>query len=389
MNKKKLRMIFTMADLTEELIHKDVGNLIKYLKITNKNKIETELAYLNNNKTFNDTQFVKFKKIKSFLVPFCRTHFINRNFPMLLNTIINAKKIDILMLFHLTNISALFGIIYKFINKRGKLYIKLDMDQRFFDYKPSKISYFLLNKFLENSDVISIESEEMHSGLTKKDKFYGVKIKDKLIKIPNAFDENYFKEQNIKIKDFSEKDNIILTIGRLGTFQKNTEMFLEVIKSLNLQDWKVYCVGTIEDSFQVIIESFFKENPSLKQSVFFTGPISDKKELFELYNRSKIFSLTSRFEGFATVFAEAIYFGNTVVTTNVNGAIEATDNNKLGYITNNCAQEFTEKLEYLINHQEILENNYLKLIPYARKKFTWSSVIKNDKFIELLGLKDE
>lgn len=387
MNNKTLRMIFTLNDFEKDMLHKSLVNIPKYLSLTN--NITAEVVYLHDNFEFKDTGRLKFRRFRSYLLPFFKKNIMNRNFMMILYLLKVARHTDILMLLHLTNVSAMFGFIYKFLNPKGKLYIKLDMDQNFFEYIPSHTSKTIIQRFLKISDLISIESQEMYNILISKDNLYGTCIKDKLIKIPNAFDDIYFKEQNIRIKEFHEKENIILTVGRLGTNQKNTELFLDILKTVNLKDWKVLLVGTIEKNFSDQIENFYIENPHLKERVTFLGSIANKQELFELYNKCRIFCLTSRFEGFATVFVEAIYFGNTVVTTNVNGAIEATDNNKLGYITNNCAQEFTEKLEYLINHQEILENNYLKLIPYARKKFTWSSVIKNDKFIELLGLKDE
>ena len=50
MNKKRLRMIFTLGDLTEDLLHKSLVNIPKYLKMTNYDKLFIEVAYLNEKK---------------------------------------------------------------------------------------------------------------------------------------------------------------------------------------------------------------------------------------------------------------------------------------------------------------------------------------------------
>ncbi|MCX6267617.1 MAG: glycosyltransferase family 4 protein [Bacteroidetes bacterium] len=62
------------------------------------------------------------------------------------------------------------------------------------------------------------------------------------------------------------------------------------------------------------MSDYFTKTPELKSRVFFHGSLG-RKELFELYNQSKIFCLPSRFEGFANVYSEAMFFRNAIVTT--------------------------------------------------------------------------
>jgi glycosyltransferase involved in cell wall biosynthesis len=109
-----------------------------------------------------------------------------------------------------------------------------------------------------------------------------------------------------------QKENVILTVGRIGTYQKNTESLLEGFAAAaeDFPDWTLRLVGTIDPEFLPYKEQFFEANPNLRDRVIFTGPIIDKSELMKEYENAKIFTLTSRYEGGnPNVFAEALSNG--------------------------------------------------------------------------------
>jgi glycosyltransferase involved in cell wall biosynthesis len=113
----------------------------------------------------------------------------------------------------------------------------------------------------------------------------------------------------------SQKEDIIVTAGRLGTFQKATEVLLDAFRLIaGSSGYQLHLAGAVEPAFRPRIEQFLKENPGLADRVIFHGSL-DRKELFELYNRSRIFCLPSRFEGMAVVLPEAMHYGNVIVTT--------------------------------------------------------------------------
>ena len=96
-------------------------------------------------------------------------------------------------------------------------------------------------------------------------------------------------------------------MGRIGNYEKNTDMILDAAKITDLKDWKIVLVGPMTDSFITkgtskyaeYVKQYFKDNPSLKEKVIFIGPEYDPKRLFEYYVKSRVFLLTSRSEGFA------------------------------------------------------------------------------------------
>ena len=156
----------------------------------------------------------------------------------------------------------------------------------------------------------------------------------------------------IKIKSFNEKENKIITVGRLGTKQKNTDMLLESLAHIDMAGWKFYFIGSVEPAFQSQIDEFYKNFPDKRGSVIFTGPIYDKQELWEHYNSAKVFVLTSRWESYGLVLVEARRFGCYLVSTDVGAARDLIGNNEYGeYVKQEDAAGLHQALQQIINQQ--------------------------------------
>lgn len=232
----------------------------------------------------------------------------------------NAYKIDILMQFHFSKETLVSGLCYKYLNKKGKLYIKCDgiywLDVILEKQIPGTFRYKAFHRLLKQVDKVSIELIEGYSRLLN-NKYCGVSLRDKSVLMPNGFDEDYFSSLEMKEYVFSEKENIILTVGRIGDENKNTNFLLKALEDVDMGNWKVYFVGQILSTFKSRIENFFLSYPAKRDSVFFLGPIYDKRELWSYYNRSKVFVLTSKSESYGLVLNEAKRFRNFIVSTNV------------------------------------------------------------------------
>jgi len=292
-----------------------------------------------------------------------------------------SKSIDILNLFHFKKDHLLYFLLYKTLNPKGKSYIKLDMDILFFkDYNAFLYSKYSLKNYLlkaitkwifQLTDVFSVETEEARLYLLR---IYP-ELEQKLICIPNGVD-NLYLEEEIKLRSWEEKENIIITVGRIGTFQKNTELFLEALKDVDLGSWKVYIMGPVEASFQAYIDTYFTKNPLLAEKILFMGNITDRKELFEWYNQAKVFCLTSRWESFGIVFTEALYFGNYIITSPISSAAYITDYGKYGTIAESDVLEFSKAIQKGINPGFLTTQRYEEIRNFSKKNFTWTGIIK-------------
>lgn len=301
----------------------------------------------------------------------------------------NAKRIDFLNLIHPHSDNYIFGLVYKWINKKGFLYLKMDIQDSFKQvdlfrqYRikgqfqgPLNLFYFylmkkIINIFFKKVDLISAESKELVDFIKKK----YPQLRDKMVYIPNGVDDFYIKK---KIKDvgFDEKSNIILTVGRIGTEQKSNEVLLEAVSKIkDLKNWKILLAGPIEKSFKVYMQQFFQYHPNLKDKIFLIGKI-ERKKLYEYFQKSKIFCLTSAWESFGLVLVEAGYFGNFIVSTDLSSSRDITDNGKLGQLFPiGDSTQLAFELEKLINDEDILKKNYNKIKKHIDENFNWSLII--------------
>ncbi len=286
----------------------------------------------------------------------------------------NAKNIDVLHIFHVTMSSVIYAYTYKYYNPKGKIYLKLDCSHKLVEriLKLNRITYDLLNKFLNKIDLISVEQQSIFLNL----KELLPNQQHKMINLPNGIDYDYLNSINIKY-DYSLKENIILNVARIGAEEKNTKMLLEAFASIDeeiREDWKLILIGPIEEEFKSYIDNFFYENPELEEKVIFKGNIEQRKELYEYYLKAKIFSLTSDFESFGIAFVEAAALGDIIIATDVGIAKEIVikDNGRL--VPPKDKEALKGALEEYIKREDFKE---LSKFTYelCKDRFDWNKLI--------------
>lgn len=285
-----------------------------------------------------------------------------------------AKDIDILQIFHVTLYSVCYAFMYKKLNPKGKIYLKLDCSHKLIERIQSlnKIEYLFLNKYLDKVDLISAEQKVLFKELQK----LLPKQKHKFINIPNGVDYEYLKNKNVNY-DYKRKENIILSVTRVGAEEKNTEMLLEAFSKINNIEslgWKLRIVGPIEEGFKEHIKNFYFKNPKMKNIIEFTGEINDREKLFREYEKSKIFSLTSKFESFGIAFVEAASLGNVIVSTDVGIARELINEGNGVVVRIGEAEELCKKLEEYILCED-LEKYSLATYKICKENFHWDKII--------------
>lgn len=247
----------------------------------------------------------------------------------------NAKKIDCLNLYHLDLETYFYSLVYKHYNKKGKIFLELDADERiseFFEPASRKgilkstnnirpLKRVIFNGLVKRADYIAAEANKIYDYLISKGNNM---LNRKLFLNPYGINtEELRKNINPDIK----KENIVLTVGRIGDYQKNNEMLLDAIKKLEtINGWKFYFVGPIEKGFQKNINDFFANYPEIKNKVLFTGEVNDRNKLCEYMQSSKVFCLTSRYESWGIVLAEAAFYNCYIISTDVGCAKDVLEN---------------------------------------------------------------
>ena len=301
-----------------------------------------------------------------------------------------ARKIDVLYLLHISPDSMYKMLAYRLGGGKGKIYLKLDLGIYAKDGKDllkwENMSLFLKTVhffFKPLPDVYTVETRRSYARL--QNSYYGDLIeKGKLFRLPNGFDPEILDEIGVTRRAVSDKEKIMITVGRLGTHQKNTELLLDVLSKVDLQDWKFYCIGPIEESFKDNIEQFYAEHPEKRDSVIFTGMIS-QKEKFKYYDKARVFVLTSRHEGFAFALVEAAYMKNYIVSTDVGGAEDVLD--YTGGVLfepegNSVSEDFAEEIRRIVSMSDAELDGLV--VDDEREGMTWEYILSTNEAMSLL-----
>ncbi|MDE1192045.1 MAG: glycosyltransferase family 4 protein [Arachidicoccus sp.] len=282
----------------------------------------------------------------------------------------NYRKYDILMCFHYAKNSLIWLNIFKWLKrKRGITYLKLDtgdgiMTTRIFKGK----SGWMYKRIIKKIDIISVETKKIFAYLNKN-------WPRKVEYIPNGF---YDYESREKL-DFLRKENIILTVGRIGTHQKDTETLCKAFKKFAIKnkEWKLVIAGPIESDFLNYIKDEIEPFDFLKERIIFTGNIMDRNILRTYYAKAKIFTLTSRAESFGLVYLEAMENGCYIVSTDITPAFDITNNEEYGRLFPiGDFNKLAAIWEDVINADTLLETKCQLIKDFAYDNFYWPIILK-------------
>ena len=307
-------------------------------------------------------------------------------------TILHARKIDFMVRFHFSYQTILLAILYKVINPKGIFLIKCDGYGLWYslcrsnslfpglNYRnpkhpivklKNKILCWFLNMGATVADLVTVETPEVRDYLKEQNAFR--KNPDKLIYMLNGIDEEAIRNLGIKDLSFEQKNNWIISVGRHGNWQKNTAMLLNALDGIDLKDWEVFFVGPIEKDFEKEIDSFYNQNPLLKNKVHFVGGIYDQAKLWDYYNKAKVFVHTAVYESYGLVLGEAYRFGNYILSTDVGIASEFINRGYGSIVKQDDSNELRDKLNQIIRGDIDLSVLYHET---HREPLSWESEIR-------------
>lgn len=274
---------------------------------------------------------------------------------------LELSQIDILMLVGMHKFSLNMINRYKKINPNGKIYLKLDINRYWLNTIEKSMDSEIYNS-LKKCDVISVESRRIQSFLYNT---WGISVKF----IPNG----YYDFFNNKIIDYKEKENIILYAGRIGPYQKNNEMLIEAF--MNIKDkvdgWNLVLAGGIEEKFRKYMYGILQSNVDIQNRILFTNELS-RETLKKMYEKAKVFCLTSRYEACANVLSESLANGCYLIATDVDGAIDVIDYGEYGkLIPVGDVKKLEDALIEICNNESLIKENFYKAQQYIEDDLNW------------------
>lgn len=205
-----------------------------------------------------------------------------------------------------------FVYFFKKLNKKSSVILKLDtnlsiIENRFSNRNNSffkKIEYYYFLKLLKTVDVILYENEDCEHYLKN-----NTELGQIISWVPNGVSYNLIKSRyNLRWKHINERSNNVLIIGNFNIPKKNikwlTENYCQIFSEL--KNWNFYFIcGRNQDTEY--------------ENIYFIDHLS-KNDIYSLFSNSKVILNVSTNEGFPISFAEGIFFGLNLYSTNVGGA---------------------------------------------------------------------
>jgi glycosyltransferase involved in cell wall biosynthesis len=211
---------------------------------------------------------------------------------------------------------------YRKLRPDGKVYCGLDLNSRWMWFtnwaEPD------VRNFMNQCDVVATSCRPLRDALNR-----NPAVNTPCRWLPNGF----YNPTAISAVDPRQKENILLTVGRIGAAEKNHAELLNAFANTAhlLTGWTLRMAGPVDPGFQLYIDHYFSQYPDLKERVIFTGEITNKETLFAEYARAKIFVLSSTVEGGApNVYAEALFHGCMFITSEIDAADEMINEGELG-----------------------------------------------------------
>lgn len=278
---------------------------------------------------------------------------------------------------HFNSSNALIGSIGAKLSKnkpkiiftfRGLSLVDQNYTSKIFSKALFYLYFKILLKFVNNQIYVSQENQKYCKkiGLAKNDYtiYNGLPVLDFLNK------EIARKQLSAIFKQDLSNNFIIGSIGRLA-YQKNYEFLIKVtpkiLKINPLTKIIIIGEGSERKNYSNLINQLGLEN-----QILLAG---DEPDAYKYLKAFDLFTLTSRYEGMSITLIEAMQAGLPILASNVGGAQEMLNNEKMIYELDN-QQEFLNKLSsFILNSPTLVEIG--RLTKAESKKFDIKNTVNS------------
>lgn len=366
--KSRFLTLFYYHDIGPQHLYKDVGSIP--LGLSKYCGWESTFAYVDLNGEIKDREYAKWVH----LIPLKKRG--SAFLTVLIFLLLYGHKYDVLNFYHMRKVHLLMILAARLGNPKAKIYVKCDMGTGIEGAIRKGKIYHKIVQVLRYigllPDLCTVESRKYMLLLNQLPLYSG-----RIQYLPNGF----WRDKQIPMNLADKKENIILTVGRLGSPEKNTELLLDSFSEIPIaerKNWKLLLVGSYTQGIWEKAEEMITEDLSLKDRIIFTGNINDKKRLNQYYTRAAVFCLPSRWEGFPLVLPEAIHHGCFPIVTDCCDAFyDMLDDGKYGnIIPNENRGALTSALREVMENKAYAVERGIQGKLYADQYFDWEKIIK-------------
>ncbi len=280
----------------------------------------------------------------------------------------HADEIDVLNLYHLNLSSYLYCLAAKkYLKNTAKIYLKLDADEGEVGKlrKHGPVAW-VKHRTLRMADYVSAETKYLVDRLQKE-------TDAKIEYIPDGV---YGERDHPAC---GNKWDRILTVGRLGTYQKHTELLIDAfLASMDTHNYQLRLVGIYTAEFAEKIKKLQEKNPEVGKRIELVGEIKDQVLLQEEYEMAKFFAFPSRWESFGLALLEAYQAGCYLLTSSyVPLSYDIIENGKNGeIIAEDTVDAWTEAITRNIKTEPDWNALCKEGFRVTKEQYSWNNIVK-------------
>ena len=327
----KIKIFFLIPDLSYGGAQKTIVNLANTLSLE-KNYIITIVVINNKKQILNLNQNIKLISFNSNRLLFCMHKFFLATLKFKPNLIISTTV-------HINILNILIKLLIR--TKKTKFIIR-ESNPTFFRNDVSNFTKRVCRILYPYSDSIISLSNFVTEGLLSNIK----NIKHKIYTIGNPIDiENITKQSEMITESnfkFNQNFQYICFCGRLS-YQKNFEFIIKIISKIEMPNLRILVIGDGPEKNKLL--NIIK-NKNCYNNFIFLGYQNNPHYFIK---RSKLFLLSSRWEGFGHVILESLVCETPVVCFNTPGINkDFLGHNEIKYYKSNDTTFLANKLKKLI-----------------------------------------
>ena len=225
-------------------------------------------------------------------------------------------------------------------------------------------------KYLKFGEKVAVKYADEIIVLSEDTKKYFMDTYERETKfIPNGVNKiDTIEASSIKEKFNIDKDEYILFLGRLVP-EKGIHYLIDAYKKVKT-DKKLVIVGAASDTGGYFNE--LKEHAQADERIIFTSFVRGEL-LVELYSNSYIYTLPSDLEGMPLSLMEAMSFGNCVLGSDIPEIASVIEDKGVTFKKSNI-EDLKEKLQYLCDNKEVVENYKKDASDFICNKYNWDDI---------------